>query len=646
LKSSDQRVQSILNWQPLDNTLVFDRDGHKIGEFFSQYHIFVPYEQLPRPLLQAILAIEDRSFWHHSGFDIRGIMRAGYEFLASGGEKKQGGSTLTQQLVRHFLLQKSKSFNRKAMEIYLAYQLEQEASKQKILEMYCNSLFMGFGSYGVGAAAKRYFGKDLAELEVHQFALLAGLFQSPSRYNPQRYPDLARKRQLQVLTAMIHAGYLSYEEARTWAKKPLEFATYEPMHGDGASSYFVDHVRLQAKELLKGGKITNNGLRIYTTLDSRLQRLAEKAVAEAGPMLDKLRPKVKTMKDSEGREYKPKIETALVSMDTKSGEVLAMVGGRDYRQSQFNRVTQALRSPGSSFKPVVYSLALMKGMRWSDVFYVSPMTINGEYRPKNPTKDYLTETTMMRSFFRSMNSPTMEIGQRLGLDEVISHAANMGLHTPIKKEFGSLLGQSETTMLDMLRMIGTFPNNGFNVEPIFITRIESRTGELLYSAPSVNDRRNRALPADINYLMVDAMRNVFQRGTAYEQAQFGSFAAGKTGTSNDSKDNWFVGYTSDLATVVWAGTDEYGPIYGNTMGSTIALPTWAAFMKEATLSRPNRPFSIPNNVEKFKVHPLYGHRSDEGIPMWFVRGMGPPTEPSALELMSRSGGSYRRHIMD
>ena len=642
-----QKIEVIANWLPEDNTIVYDREGEKIGEFFNKYHIFTPYQELPEAMIESVLAIEDRTFWKHPGFDLRGIFRSGVNYLVSIGKKKQGGSTITQQVVRNFLLSKEKTLHRKALEIFYSYNLEKEVSKERILEIYCNAMFMGFGSYGLGAAAHRYFGKDLKDLEVHQFALLAGLFQSPSRYNPHRHPKRAKKRQLQVLGALVSTKYLTLEAARQWARKPLGFKNYVPTHGKTSSSYFVDHIRIRAKEIIKDSSIRSAGLRIYTTLDSKLQRFADQAVENAAPLLDETAEKAMAVKDRKtGLTQQPRIQTALLSIDPRNGEVLAMVGGRDYKESQFNRVTHAMRSPGSAFKPIVYSLALMNQYKWNDVLYVSPVTLNGDYRPKNPSKDYLTETTVIRSFYRSMNAPTMEIGKELGLRKVIQHAENMGIRTPIKKEFGSLLGQSETTMIDMARMMSVFPNNGSMIEPISILKVTDRNGKILYEAPHIKDRSHQSLPKSVNYLMVDGMRNVFKRGTAYQHRQFGSYAAGKTGTSNDSKDNWFVGFTSDLVTLVWAGTDEYTPIYGNTMGSTIALPTWADYMTQATKERPNKAFIVPKNVVKIKAHHQYGYRTHEGMPMWFVKGKEPDFRTSALETISKNGGKFRTHIVD
>lgn len=630
-----------------DNSLVFDSKNKKIGEFFSKYQIHSPFEKIPTKLKQAILAIEDRKFFEHSGFDLKGIARSGLTYITSMGNTKHGGSTITQQVVRNILLSKEKTIKRKTLEIILSYKLEQKISKAKILEIYCNTLFMGFGSYGVAAASKRYFGKDLKDLGTHQFAVLAGLFQSPSRYNPHRYPKRARKRQLQVLSAMVSAGFLTKDEARAEARKPIGYQKYTPIHGESSSSYFVDYVRQQAKTLLKGkAQLLNGGLRIYTTLSSELQGMAEIAIANAGPMLDETAQDAMPIPGPKGKLVQPRIETSILSIDPRNGEILAMVGGRDYKESQFNRITQGMRAPGSAFKPVVYSAALQNGIKWSDLFYVSPVTLNGDYRPKNPSKDYLTETTVMRSFYRSMNATTMEIGQKVGLKKVIAQARNLGIRTPIKKEFGSLLGQSETTMIDLARMISSFPNQGIVVEPIAIKKITDRNGKLLYQAPKLEERSHQAMSKQTAYLMVDGMRNVFKRGTAYKFREFGTIAGGKTGTSNESKDNWFVGYTSDLTTIVWAGTDEYTPIYNNTMGSTIALPTWADYMSKATQIRPNKAFAVPKGITKVKVHHQYGYRTQEGIEMFFLNGKLPERSTSTLEYISRSGGSFRKHITD
>jgi penicillin-binding protein 1A len=638
-----KRFDVITNYRPSDNSLVYDRDGKKVGEFFSSYQVYVPLKKLPKTLVDAILAIEDRSFYAHNGFDPKGIARAVMSRVR-GERQVQGASTLTQQVVRNFLLPKERTMQRKVQEIALAYHLEQVVSKDKILEIYANTMFLGNGAYGVGAAAARYFGKTVGELTTEEAALIAGLFQSPSRFNPVRYPERAKARQRQVLKAMAQSGELTEAQAKELGKRKLAYKEYKPLNTQFAP-YFIDYVRGEAERLLAGKKATldGQGLRIYTTLDTKLQRLAEESVAESGKLLDQAQDRTAAVKGPKGKPVRATLETALLSTDPKTGEILAMVGGRDYQKSKFNRTWQALRSPGSAFKPIVYATALAKKWKWSDVIYVSPVTVNN-YRPHTPDADFLTETTLLRAFYRSMNTPTIELGQKVGLGPVIELAKKVGIRSPIKEEFGSMLGSSDVTMMDLARMYGTYANQGVMVEPIAITKITDQTGKVLYTAPARDARSARAMTPQTAYLLTQGMRAVLAMGTGYTSAHLSGVAAGKTGTSNDSADNWFCGYGNDLASIVWVGTDEHASIYGDVTGGKLALPIWDKFMTKAFRVREPRPFPAPPGIVTTVVHPKYGSRSPAGVRMYFQRGNEPPADASALEVLSQSEGAGYRDV--
>jgi 1A family penicillin-binding protein len=639
----ETKLQLLAMQKPKDNSLVFDRNGEKIGEYFSSYRVFIPFEKLPQSMINAIIAIEDRNFWDHKGFDPKGILRAGLAFLKTQ-RKKQGASTLTQQIVRHYYLTREKSIERKVKEIAISIQLERVLTKERILELYANSLFLGNGAYGVGAAAMRYFGKPGAKLATHEAALIAGLFQSPSRYNPSRYPQRARARQRKVLKAMYHAGYLSAEETKAELRKTLDYHVYKSLNAQIAP-WFVDYVKDRAEELLgpQSRGINNNGLRIHTTLDSQLQKYAEQAMASVEPLLQETQKDVATLRKGNRREP-ANLEAAIISLNPQTGEILALMGGRDYAKSQFNRPIQALRSPGSAFKPVVYSLALERGKKWSDVIFVSPVSINN-YRPSNMgDKDYLTETTLLRAFYKSMNTPTIELGQEFGLDLVLEQAKKLGVRTPLKREFGTLIGSSDVTMLDMARIFATFANYGRQVDEIAITKIMDRKGKVLYAANSVEDRSRQALSKQVAYLMQQAMRNVLIRGTGHDAQHLSAFAAGKTGTSNRSTDNWFCGFTSNLVTIAWVGTDEHVAIHGNATGGRLALPIWDRLMSDfIKVSQPHG-FLRPQGVVSHRVHPRYGHKSKDGIPMYFLRGNEPDSNTSGIDVMKMEQGEIFRDL--
>ena len=632
-EAHDEILSVITSHRPSDNSVVFDKEGEKIGEFFNRYHLFVPYEKLPKFLIQSIVATEDRNFFIHPGIDVKGILRAAVA-VVKGGQYSQGASTITQQLVRNFLLTREKTLHRKAKEIALSLQLERKLSKKKIIEIYCNSMFLGNGAYGVGAAAHRYFGKKIGELKNHELALLAGLFQSPSRYNPKRNPTAAKTRQKTVIRSLYHEHVISRRTALNLIKRPLVYSDYTPLN-QTIAPYFVSYVRSRVPELIGHDGLENRGLRIFTTLDRKLQEKANETFIEKEEHFNWIDTQIvqkRWIKDAPP----PRSEAAMLSIDPKLGEILTMNGGRDYEASQFNRAAGSLRSPGSGFKPVIYSLGLDQGKTWADLAFVSPIAVNG-YRPKNYKDQYLTETTLIRAFYLSLNTTAVEVGSELGINNIIEHATNLGVKSTLKAEPGTILGSSEVTMLDMGRVYSTFANNGTLVDPIAILRIESRSGKVLYEAPKIEERSRAVLTPQVNYLMIDAMRHVFSRGTATRGRQFASIAAGKTGTSNESQDNWFFGITPELVTLVWAGTDDHSTMTRATTGSSAALPVWITFMEKALADGQGIPFQKPSGVRTVRIDPKFGNRSSKGILVNFISGTEPGKRKSDLENVSITG---------
>lgn len=634
---SESTFKTLIEYRSNDNSIVFDRDGEKIGEYFHHYHHYVPYKDLPQSLINAIIAIEDRDFFHHFGIDPKGMLRASASYLENG-HITQGASTITQQVVRNTLLNRRKTMNRKMKEIALALRLEQILTKEKILEIYTNHLFLGSGAYGVGAAAFRYFGKQVPDLKPHEAALIAGLFQSPTAYNPHRYPKRAKQRQRQVLRAMYQTGFLSKHDAIALSKKKLEYHPYSSLNLQLAP-YFVDYVRQEAARLV-GKKLEGQGLRIHTTLDSKLQTLANETFKNKQDHFKEAELLVQAQNVNEPKSKKNNLplEGAMVSIDPQTGELLAMVGGRDYQISKFNRVTQSLRSPGSAFKPIVYSLALLKGRKWSDLMFVAPVSVNG-YRPKNfSDQGFLTETTMLRAFYRSLNTATIEIGMELGLDEVVRHAKKLGIKSPLKLETGTLLGSSALSMLELAEVYSVFANAGIHHPITAITRIYDRRGKTLYEAPQ--RKSERIIPTHVAYLTTKGLQAVMRHGTASRAASLASHAAGKTGTSNKAVDNWFCGYSSNLLSVVWVGTDDQSPMSHRATGGSLALPVWQDFMTRAFKIRKPGQFKRPGNVLSLKIDPKYGHRSDDGIVMYFSDRNVPKRKYSEFKSIEDSG-QYR-----
>ncbi len=639
----DHRMMDILtNYNYQDNSLVLDRDGNKIAEIFDRYHVFVPYKDLPQEFINALIAIEDKSFYEHHGIDIKGILRAISARIRTG-KINQGASTLTQQLVRRVFLTTEKTIERKLLEIAWALEVEKHLSKEKIIEIYTNSMFLGHGAYGLGAAAQRYFGKQAKDLTSAESALIAGLFQSPSRYNPAKYPERAKKRQIQVIESLRRSGFINNDGARHLNEAPLNYKTYK-FSSTQRATWFVDHVQELIPELsgLRNKNIKQHGLRIYTSLDQRLQSMAERSLQVYESRLNEIETKTGRILDpTTNRHRNASLEAAMLVTDPNTGDILAMVGGRDYAKSQFNRTMNAMRSPGSAFKPIVYAEALLHGFKWSDVIFVSPVNVDN-YRPKNPEDDYLTETTMMRAFYRSMNAPTVEIATKIGLPAIISRARAMGIQSPIKNEFGTALGSSDVTMADLARVYGSFASGGISTDLSPIIKITDAEGTVLWERSPLVLRQKRVLNSQISYLMTQGMKAVLTTGTGSKSADLAQFAAGKTGTSNDSADNWFCGFTPDLVSIVWVGTDEHAPIFSNISGGAVALPIWDQFLRSTLAIRPPKPLYRPDGIVEATIHPRYGHRVASGAHMYFLNGNQPTETESALERVENSfDGGYR-----
>lgn len=638
--SHENVLKSLLSWQLPENTVVFDRDGKRLGELYRKDHMYYSIDRIPKFLKQSVIAIEDRSFLEHKGFDLKAIVRASLVELSIIDSKyRQGGSTITQQVIRHFLLGKEKSLHRKVQEIGLAYELEKLTEKDKILEIYLNTMYLGNGAYGVGAAAKRYFARPLDRLLPHEHAVIAGLFQSPSRFNPVRHPTRAKKRQLQVLAALETSNVITHDEFEKLKQAKLRYRRFRNVKSLRAP-YFVDYVQMQAAKILGTtlDQLRVKGLKIYTTLDLKMQRRAKKAFRASSVFLKAERRAESIVK--EGVEEKPDVEGALLTIDSKTGEILTMIGGRNYGRSQFNRATQALRSPGSAFKPIVFAAALSKGRKWSDVSYVSPISVGDHYRPRNVGSVSLTETTLLRAFYKSLNTVTVELAEKVGLEYVLRMAAKFGVRSHLKKELGTAIGGSDVNLLDLARVYSVFANQGVLTDLYAIEKIVGPTGRVIFQAKPKIKRSKRVLDEELNFLMVQGMRDVLRHGTGFDQRKLAKWVAGKTGTSDKAVDNWFCGFSDNLTTIVWVGTDQHTPISGHSNGAVLALPLWSDFMSNEIKLKAPKEFEVPAGVVEFKIDPRFGTKSPTGVSMWFLRNNPPSSRVSGLERVNRLG-SFR-----
>jgi penicillin-binding protein 1B len=550
------------------------------------------YDELPRHLVAAVTAIEDRRFFSHSGVDLRGIFRALYRNLRSG-RVVEGGSTITQQLIKNQFLTPERTFARKLSEALMAVALERRLSKEQILTLYCDRIYLGHSGitsiYGFKQAARIYFGKALGEITLSEAALLAGLAQAPNRYAPHTRLGDAVARRDAVLNAMVEAGAVSGEEAA--AAKREEIALQPPQRlDDSAAPHFVDYLKREMARTRIDEEAWPQ-LRVETTLDLDLQQAANRAVAAH---LDRL---AKVTKRRDG--VRP--EAALVALDPQSGEILAMVGGRDYATSQLNRVTDASRQPGSVFKPVVYAAALTSGISPASTFTDAPHEIqyagHSVYRPQNYGRGYSNRPVMLReAMVRSLNVVAVDAALQAGLGRVAEMAAKMGLPKP--ETYPSLaLGAFEATPLEVAGAYTTFANGGLRATPYAVRAVKSLGQEVAHGAST----KVGVLSESMAYLVTDALADVVNRGTASRVRALGyrGPAAGKTGTSRDA---WFVGYTPRLLVAVWVGYDDHKDL--GLLGGEAAVPIWADFVKRALELRPDlnaAKFRQPSGLETVDV---------------------------------------------
>ncbi len=609
-------------YQPRDNTVFLDKKGDIIYEHYSEFHRYVKPPDMPEMMIKAVISAEDRSFYSHHGLDFKAIIRATYANVFTGSQL-QGASTITQQLVRNFLLTKDKTFIRKAREALFSIYLEKEVSKSRILDLYLNSMYLGNRSYGVGSAAYNYFGKPIYALKIHEMALIAGLFQAPHRYNPFINEKLGKKRQLYVLRAMYEEGYISKEQFAEYSRKKLEY--FRGIKHPKKAPYFVDFALSEAEKLLPQlNTLKDKGLRIFTTLDLNIQEKAENVLKKNDHMINTF---ALSMPREKGKEVPGHaIEAGIVLNNVANGAILAMIGGRDYQRSQFNRATQARRPPGSAFKPIVYGYALSRGHKWNEAFLVSPINISG-YKPKNHSSNYLTESTLLQAFYKSINTPAVELANRLGIANVIGFAQSLGIKSPLRSELGTALGGSEVSMLDLLNAYHTIAAKGKKTDAYAIEKIVDGEGKVLYEHVPNTEVIESALDGTTSFLLTEGLRDVFRYGTAASYQYMHKYAAGKTGTTNDSRDTWFCGFTRNLVAITWVGIDGSAAISKRASGANLALPIWADLINAVDAKHSFDDTAPPEDVLAMNINPKYGTASSQGIPMWFRKNASPENDP-------------------
>ncbi len=597
-------IQSVSRME--ESTKIYDRDGNLIYEFYEKRRTVVPVSKISKQMREAIVAIEDRNFYCHSGYEIGAMGRAAIANLISR-RISRGGSTLTQQLAKNSFLTPERSFRRKAQELWLARKIEKNYSKEKILELYANRVYFGSGYYGVEAAARGYFGKSAEDLNLEEAAALAGVVKAPNIYSPHVSPSLAEKRRNAVLGAMLECGFITPDRAAAAKRHALVVRprSNQPAEAD----YAIDYVQDQLRRLFGNEEVFKGGLRVYTTIDTKMQRTAEAAVENHLARIEHHRrfdraPRARYLELQQSNSGDPArpdcLQGALVCIQIHTGEICALVGGRHYRESKFNRAVYAKRQPGSAFKPFVYAAALETGLTPSTMMESSPLkyiTAGGIYRPSDAHGAPCGEMTLRAALRNSINSIAVELGQIVGVQKIIRTARDFGIEENLPPVVSLPLGVGEVTPLELVKAYSAFPNEGRVVQPSIIRHVENRNGELLYQYHLTT---RFAVDPQTAFLMTTMLSDVVDHGTGsgIRAAGFRLPAGGKTGTTDDFRDAWFVGFTPDAVTGVWVGFDVPQKIMRNGYAAALAVPIWVDFMKHSFARASLNEFPMPAGVVK------------------------------------------------
>jgi penicillin-binding protein 1A len=757
------------DYEPPVITRVHAADGSLVAEFARERRLYIPIQAVPKLVTNAFLAAEDKNFYEHGGLDFTGIARAVLSYVQNygSGRRPQGASTITQQVAKNFLLTNEVSLSRKVKEALLALKIERTYSKDKILELYLNEIYLGLGAYGIAAASLTYFDKSVNELSIAQAAYMATLPKAPNNYNPFRFRERALERRNWVIDRMAEAGFIKTADAEKAKGEPLGVTT-KPASGAHtfAAEYFAEEVRRELMDKYGEKKLYEGGMSVRTTLDPKLQVLARKTLQQGlehydevhtgwrGPVnkielsgdwgvklagvksLDDIEPwrlavvletgdqaariglqparepggfvskerdigivtleGVKWAKqkgkpptkvsqvlepgdivyvapEATQGQYRlhqiPEVSGAMVVEEPVTGRVLALVGGFSYDQSQFNRATQALRQPGSSFKPIVYSAALDNGYTPSSIELDAPIELDqgpglGVWRPENYEKnDYHGPSTLRYGIEHSRNTMTVRLAQDLGMPLIADYAKRFGVYDDLPPYLSFALGAGETTLLRMVTAYAMIDNGGRKIKPTLIDRIQDRYGQNVYKhdqrecigcdagkwenqpEPSLVDRREQVVDPMTAYQMTSIMEGVVIRGTAGSagfQKEVGKPVAGKTGTTNEEKDAWFIGFTPDIVVGVYIGYDKPKPLGRGMTGGVLAAPIVKDFMKVALKDKPAVPFRVPPGIKLVRVNLATGARAQPGdqrvILEAFKLGTAPPDSYALVGYSDQNGG--------
>lgn len=554
-------IKTLEGFKPLESSLIYSSDGKVIAELFLERRNFIPHYDIPDHVKKAFIAIEDERFYSHPGVDVLGILRAIYKDVVKR-EIVEGGSTITQQLSKMLFLKPEKSLSRKIKEAIIAAQIEKRYTKEEILGMYLNQAYFGTRAYGIEAASQTYYGKSTKDLSIAEAAMIAGLLKAPSRYSPFRNPENALLRRRLVLKKMLENGFITKEEHDKANLEPLptkpNFRKYE-------APYFVEYLR-QNLESRYGEKIYTSGFKIYSTIDYEMQKVAERAVSKGIESIEK--------------RTSPGVQASLIAIEIRSGRIKAMVGGNDFWRSQFNRATSALRQPGSAFKPFVYATAIMNGMSSEDKILDQPISFRGAkanslWSPKNYDNEYHGNVTLKRALALSLNAATVRLAHNTGINKIIELAKRCGIKSDIQPYLPVALGASDVTPLELTAAYSVFAT-GKRFNLLAMDKIVNRDGILLEEG---RVQYENVLPQEVVEEMKILLKEVVESGTAVKAKELKKTIYGKTGTTNDYSDAWFLGFDDKYIVGVWVGRDNHTPIGKKETGARAALPIWMDFMK-------------------------------------------------------------------
>ena len=591
------QIRSLESFEPSAVTRIYSSDRMLLAELFVEKRDPVPLTNIPYYLKTAIVSIEDKNFYKHSGVNLKSIFRAVIKNIMAG-EYIEGASTITQQLAKTLFLTPQKTLMRKIREALLAFQLERRFTKNEILLLYLNQIYFGSGAYGVESAARTFFKKSVKDLNLAECALIAAMPRAPSRYSPLVNKELAVKRRNIVLRQMTKTGIIT--DSACLEAMQIPFIPIKQKTFSVSAPYFVEYIKKFLESALGSARLYKGGLTVFTTISCKLQQAAEKAAANG---LFSLGIRMKQNKIND-----PAPQCALISIDVQSGGILAMVGGENFSKSPFNRAVVARRQPGSAFKPVVYALAIEQGFPQNMMILDTPVVFKcgknrTDWKPENFSRTYKGEMTLRYALAVSENIPAVRLIEMLGPASVVSFGHALGIETTLYPNLSLALGTSEVTLINLTSAYAVFPNQGKRIKPFGVIEVQNQKGQIVWRAkPQKTMVMSRAGAA----IITNMLEGVINEGTGKKAQILKGPVAGKTGTTNKFKDAIFIGFSPSIATGVWIGLDNSTTLGNGETGARAALPIWIEFMKKAIADKPCQYFDIPDNVKRVYMNSLTG----------------------------------------